>query len=486
MPASDHPGTGGPGPEGPDERPPWERPGRSVFDDPAPIDDDEQDGADRRDDTDVLPAVEARPPGRHSHAVLDGAAFGVYEEPDGRSRTPLVVGGLLALGTLAVGLLVWRAVNADADLDRPGEARTTTTTTAVEQDPAPTIEQLRALIPPGLDTCTPFGDPAEEPRSVSVLCPRSGVPEALGFVLYATIAEREAEFDRLVAEFGIPTSGTDCALGQDGAHDYIGFARVGRIACATSDDIIDFMWTSDEAPLLVRARGPGSFSDHYAFWDRIVERTDARFPLPVERALIEALPEDLSSDCRRDLDLNVATGGAVAVACEPGDAEPDVVSSVQFRDAARMTDWINFSRASLTSNVFADADAADACTPNGFGRRPPPPPTTTTVPSTTTSTSPTTTPGDDDPPPETTTSSTTTTTTTTTAPPPPRPDAGFTTYDLAGSTGRILCFESSSETNVLFWIRDGSLIGSIAVSDRSTGATMSELLEWWQSTGHRP
>lgn len=384
MPDSPEPGPAGP-----------VRPGRSVFDEP--------------------------PPGRR---VLDGAAFGVYEDPASRSRWPKIVGGALAVIVVVVGVLVARVVNTDADLALPdGDS---SSTTSLPPAAAPTIEELEALIPPGLDTCTGPDEPPETgvPR-VAVICPREGVPEFLVFVLYATLEDRTAEFEAVVDDLDVSAGDTDCVLGQNGVHDYIGFERVGRLACSASGGVVDFVWTSDEAPLLIRARGPGSFADHYAFWDRIVERTDAGFPLPPEQALLDALPAATSDACRRDLDLNVTAAGTAAVLCDPDADVVDVVSSVQFDDADVMDAWVEEERAQVSDNVFGERP--DACTSTSFIR-----------------------------------------------------------YDRDGTTGRILCHTDSDGVHRLVWVRDGSGIGSVAVSDGGPGVTMAQLLAWWEAGGHRP
>lgn len=364
---------------------------------------------------------EPPPPERR---VLDGAAFGVYEDVAGRSRWSTVAVGLLVVLAVGVGLLVWRAVGTDAELVLPTDDSPGSTLPAV---PAPSITDLEALIPAGISGCTAPGEaPAEGPPRVAVVCPRTGVPEFLVFVLYATVEDRAAEFESVVADLGVPAEGTDCALGQNGVHDYIGVERVGRLACFSGGGIVDLVWTTDEAPLLVRARGAGSYADHYAFWDRIVERTDAGFPMPVEQVLLDQLPGASAEGCRRDLELNVAARGSVAVVCELDDDGVDVVSSVQFDGTDAMAAWIDAQRAEADDSVFGEGP--DVCAPG----------------------------------------------------------PGFTRYDQAGSTGQILCRTDTEGAHRLSWVRDGSRIGSVAVSERNPAATMRQLLTWWDAGGHRP
>ena len=461
-----------------DEVIPPPSPGRSVFADSGAghgaAGAQEVDELEAADDGSWLPPPGARP-------VLDGAAFGVYEDERPRSRAPLVIGAVLGVATLAVGLLVWRAVNTDADLVLPAEPTTTSTTSAA--DAAPTMAALERLVPASITTCVPPAqEPVDDPARVVLECPHEGVPASITYVLYGSIDDREQAFDDIVAEFGVPTSGTECALGQPGAHDYIGVRRVGRVVCQSGGGRVDFAWTSDEAPLLIRAGGGGAFADHYQFWADAVERTDAAFPLPAEQALLDVLPEPLRTGCVRDLGLDVDAPGVAAVRCEPADVEPGIVSSVQFAAPETMSAWIDGRRDALHDRVFDQTD--DGCTSTGFGQLDviELPPTTTT---TTTTTA---------PPPEATSSvppttqapTTTTTTSIPEEPPPPPPDAAFMPYDLDGTKGEILCFVNSNGLNALFWTRDDSLVGSIAVSDSTTGARMTDLLAWWESGGHRP
>ena len=328
------------------------------------------------------------------------------------------------------------------------------------------------------------------PPRVIVQCPRDGVPESLTYVLYGSIDDREQAFDDIVASFGVPTSGTECALGQPGAHDYIGVERVGRVACQAGGGRVDFAWTSDEAPLLIQAGGGGAFADHYRFWADMVERTDAAFPLPPERALLDVLPEPLRTGCTRDLGLDVDAPGLAAVRCEPADVPPGIVSSVQFASPDTMSAWIDGRRDALHDNVFDQTD--DGCTSTGFGQRdvvelPTTTTTTTTTSTTTTTTTTTTAPGaTSSSVPSSTTVPTTTVPPFAEEPPPPPPDAAFMPYDLDGTHGEVLCFVNSNGLNAVFWTRDDSLVGSIAVSDSTTGARMADLLGWWESGGHRP
>lgn len=378
----------------------------------------------------------------------------------------MIAVGLLTVLVVAVGLLVWRAVGTDAELVLPTEESSESTLPAV---PTPSITDLEALIPAGISGCSAPGEaPVDGPPRVAVVCPRAGVPELLVFVLYATVEDRAAEFESVVADLGVPAEGTDCALGQNGVHDYLGVERVGRLACFSGGGIVDLVWTSDEAPLLVRARGAGSYADHYAFWDRIVERTDAGFPMPAEQMLLDQLPGASAERCRRDLDLNVAARGSAAVVCELDDDGVDVVSSVQFDGTDAMEAWIAAQRAEADGDVFGEGP--DVCTPGGFGRSPEPPSPTTSTP----------------PPPASDDSIPPTTLPPTTAPPDPPPDAGFTRYDQAGSTGQILCRTDAEGAHRLSWVRDGSRVGSVAVSERDPGATMQQLLSWWDAGGHRP
>ena len=422
-----------------DPLPPAER-GRSVFAADAPV------PAVRP------PATEPLPPA--GPQVLDGAAFGLYEEDPVSYRGPARAGAVLAVVALLVGVLVWRAVNTPAELDLPPEA--TTSSTAPVEASVPTVAAAMALVPDVVTTCTaPDAQPDDEPRRVVLQCPLDGVPEGLAFVLYATNDERDAAFDAIVDEFAVPTSGTDCALGQLGAHDYIGVQRVGRVACHADAGRVDFVWTTDDAPLLVRSGGGGRYADHYDFWARLVDRTDAAFPLPAERDLLDHLPAPAQVGCGRDLGLAFDVRG-IAVRCEPADDRVDVVSSVQFTGADAMNAWIASRRDVLRDNVFSSAD--DACTPDGFGRHdvPPAPTTTTADPATTVVVE------EDDPL-------------------TPPPDAGFTDYDFGGgSGGSILCFVNSAGLDTLFWTRNGTRIASVAVSDRAGGATMPDLLRWWR------
>ena len=409
------------------------------------------------DDTTTVPtASPVAPDGRRR--VVDGSIYGLYEEEERSSRAPRIIVGVLAVAVVIVGVLVWRAVNTEAELVLGPEPATTTTTPA----PAgpPTVEALALLVPPGIDCEPPAEQPGDDPPRVVLECPSDEVPAMTRFELYADAEARDRAFDDVVAFLDVPDEG-ECALGGPATHDFIGVQRVGRVACRASADRVDFFWTSDEAPLLISAGGPGSFGDHYRAWATFVDRTDAAFPLAVERALLDQLPERLLENCQRDIDLLLDAGADAAAVCEPEDDVPASVAWVQFPDPEPMAAWIQRRRDDLDDKTFAESDAA--CTPDGFGRpdgaeapaEGAPPPAE---------------PGADPAAP--------------TTAPPPRPDAGFTDYRIGGSSGRVLCFVDASDRPVLVWARDGTNIGSIAMAPARK--PMRELLQWWEAEGHRP
>ena len=430
---------------------------RSVFDDTPALPVDAADAP-----TTVSAPV---PPGR----PVDGAAFGVYEEEGPRSRLPAIVAGVLVVATLVVAGLVWRAVNTDADL---ASGSGTTTTTEPPPDlgtTAPTVAAAEALVPEGIDTCVSPEGEAAETVPIVLLCPIDGVPEAMSVELFSTADERDAHYDSVAAELGVSDrDDAECALGRMGSHTYTAEGHAGRVACQEAAGVVDFLWTRDDAPVVLRAHGGGRFADYEQAWEELAGRTDAQFPVPEEQALLDALPDALLEDCSRDLTLALEAGGRVAAACRPADAAPTVISWVLFDDGSRMDDWIGARRDSLDENTFDQTD--DGCSPQGFGQ----------VASITEEPvdEPDEEGGDDEGEAD--------ATTTTAAPSGPPPDAAFLDYDLDGTSGSVLCFINTSGLNAVFWTRDGSRIASIAVSDRTEGDSMVDLLRWWRDGGHLP
>ncbi len=429
------------------------RPGRSVFDDADPELPEATvasaaitevvagPGISPGDPTGVYPVVP--PESRRPDGTVDGAYFDVWEDDTPRSRTPLLIGLGVTLAAMLVGGLVWRAVNTDADLQVPADETTTTTEAAAT---GPTVDDLRAMIPASLTTCGPPAEqPTDEPTRVVLQCPLADEPDLVSFELYADVATRDSRFDDIVAFAGLPTQGTDCALGQSGVHGFAGVEQSGRVACRIVDGVTDLVWTDDATPVLALANGKGRYRDDYRFFSELVGRTDDGFPLLAETELLARIPDEYTLGCRRDLDLTVDARGEVAVACEPPSQEPSVISWVRFGSPDSMRSWIESRRAGLT-NTFGTND--DACTSKGFGKIEE---------------------GIDDDEDD----------------DQPEPDAGFGDYELDDSTGRVLCFVNASRQNVLFWVRNGELIGSIAVSS-TEGRSMKDLLKWWEQDGHRP
>lgn len=425
------------------------------------------------DDTSALPVV---PVASEDYATtpaapgrpVDGAAFGVYEEEGPRSRVPAIVAGVLVVATLVVAGLVWRAVNTDADL---ATASGTTTTTEPPPDlgtVAPTVAAAEELVPAGVDSCvSPEGDEAATVPIV-LLCPIGDVPEGMSVELFSTAEERDAHFDAVADELNVSDrDDAECALGRMGRHTYTAEGHAGRVACQEAAGVVDFVWTRDDAPVVLRAHGGGRFAEYEEAWEALAGRTDAQFPTAEEQALLDALPDELLDDCARDLTLALEAGGLVAAACRPTDAAPTVISWVLFDDGSRMDDWIAARRDSLDENTFDQTD--DGCSPQGFGQ----------VASITEEPA-------EEPEGEGEDEGDEPASTTTGGPSGPPPDAAFLDYDLDGTSGSVLCFVNTSGQNAVFWTRDGSRIASIAVSDRSAGDSMVDLLRWWRDGGHLP
>ncbi len=427
------------------------------------------------DDTSTLPVVPGvagdgaaptevtTPP----HHPVDGADFGIFEEEAPRSRVPAVVAAVLVVATLVVAGLVWRAVNTDADLASFSGTSTTTEPPPDLGSVAPTIAAAEALVPEGVDTCVPAQGEDEETVPIALLCPIDGVPEAMSLELFSTAQQRDARFDEIAADLGVSErDDAECALGRMGRHEYTADGHGGRVACHEAAGIVDFLWTRDDAPVVLRAHGGGRFAEYEQAWEDLAGRTDAEFPLPEEQDLLDALPDALLDDCGRDLTLALEAGGLVAAACRPVDAAASVVSWVLFDDGSRMDDWIAGRRDSLDENTFDQT--SDGCSPQGFGQVS----SITEEPVEEPSEDPD--GGGDE------------ATTTTRPPSGPPPDAAYLDYDLDGSSGKVLCFINTSGLNAVFWTRDGSRIASIAVSDRNEGDSMVDLLRWWRDGGHLP
>lgn len=422
--------------------------GRSVFDDTTAT--PATDGPDEHPVTDT-----------DDGPLIDGAVFGIYEDERRRSRVPAVVVTLLVLAAMGVGALVWRAVNTDAELGTGDD--TAAPNTPDETVTEPTVEALRALVPDGVDACVePEGDAADA-VPVVFLCPLEGVPQSLALELHASDADRDERFAAIAADIGVSDrDDAECALGRAGLHDYVADGWAGMVGCVQTSGGADFVWTRDDAPVLLRASGGGRFAEYESAWEAWAERTDAEFPTAEEQVLLDAIPSEFLVDCSRDLTLSLDAGGVVAAACRPPEAEPSIISWVLFPDDGPMDRWIQGRRDSLTDNNFDTTD--DGCAPRGFGqvdtvREAPEAPPEGTGPAE----------GGQAPP---------------VAGPPP--DAAFLPYEIDGSSGRVLCFINTSGLNAVFWARDGSRIGSIAVSDRNAGETMADLLRWWGDDGYRP
>lgn len=368
-----------------------------------------------------------------------------------RSRTPWIVAAVLLLAVVVVGVLVVRAVNTDAELTVPAAPGTPSPSTTAASPSAPTAEVLQAAIPASLETCVP---PPQEPvpGTVSVSCPGDGVPELVTFTLFPDTAARDQAFEDTVATLELdPGARGECVLADDVVHDYVGARGRGRVACRAADRRVDIVWTDGTDPVLATLGGFGSRGEHYRAWEELVERSDAEFPLPIEQALLDEVPAELRSRCRRDIDLIERADGIVAVACEPATGTAETVSWVRFGSADAMTAWIDGQRLAL-GDVATDS-SPQACTLDGAG--------------------------------------------------PngrlPQPWLGASAYQRDATTGRILCFVSSTEQNVLVWTRAGSNIGSIAVVDvppegqgvpsadgEIPPGSMLDLIAWWAGGGYRP
>lgn len=368
-----------------------------------------------------------------------------WEDDRPRSKTPWIVGSVLAVAVLAVAGLTWWAVGIDAELG-PDAAEPEPDVPApsdADAEGGPTLDALQAAVPSELEGCVPPPDApggAGVDGTVRLECPRPSAPDLVTLTLFPDVEARDQAFADTVTLLELdPGAPGDCALGGGVVHDYAGDRGSGRIACRTSDDRVDISWTDGTAPVLAVAGGFGAYPAQYAFWSDLVGRTDAEFPLPSEEALLDQLPDELTTRCERDLALTERAGGVVSVTCEPAVGEAAEVSWVRFADADAMTDWIEAERAQLADAVADTTESA--CRPGGRG------------------------PSGE----------------------LPQPWLGATPYRQGTSTGTILCHVDAEGRNVLTWTRAGTDIGSIAVSDGSVGdVTMADLTAWWEAGGHLP
>ena len=364
-----------------------------------------------------------------------------WDDDATRSRAAWIVGVALAVLAVAVAVLVVRAVNTDAELSPP-PADVVDGTPAADGSAAdagpPTLDELAALLPAGLEGCVPD---AQQPTdgSVRMACPRPQPPELVTFTLFPDEAARDQAFEDAVTTLELDAARRgECALSDDVVHDYVTERGRGQVACRHAGDRIDLVWTDAAAPVLGTTGGYGAHADHYRFWSQLVARHDDAFPLRVEQELLDRVPHELRARCRRDLELLEASAGQVAVTCEPATGAAETVSWVRFADADAMAAW--FDGWALTRTSGTADGSAGACRPGGAG-------------------------------PEGQL---------------PVPWYGTDAFDLEGSTGRVLCAVGEDGRNVLVWTRAGTNIGSVADSDASMPGSMVELLWWWEDGGHRP
>lgn len=373
-----------------------------------------------------------------------------WEHDRPRSKAGWIVGTLLVVAVAAVAGLTWWALGADADLDdglggaAVDEPRASATTLAGgEPDGDATLDALRAALPGDLEGCVPPPDQPEGPApdgTVRLECPRPSAPSLVTFTLFPDDAARDQAFDDTVAvlELDAPASG-DCALGAGAVHEYVGAGGRGEVACRRADDRVDLAWTDAGAPVLGVAGGLGSYAEQYGFWSELVDRTDASFPLPVEQALLDQLPGELTTRCDRDQLLAEDAGGSLAVTCLPATGEATEVSWIRFAGADPMTAWIEAEQLALSGAVTDTTELA--CRPGGRG------------------------PSGE----------------------LPAPWVGATPYRQGTSTGTVLCHVDEEGRSAIAWTRAGVAIGSIAVSDGSVGdVSMADLAAWWEAGGHLP
>lgn len=370
-----------------------------------------------------------------------------WEDERPRSKAPWIVGAVLVVAAVAVAGLTWWAVGTDAELDPAAsepEPEPDDPGGADPQPPSePTLESLRAVVPEEVEGCVP---PPDHPDGVApdgtvrLECPRSSAPELVSFTLFPDEDSRDQAFADTVTLLELdPGARGDCALGGGVVHDYAGDRGRGRVACRSAEDRVDIAWTDGAAPVLAVAGGFGPYAAQYEYWAGLVGRTDGDFPLPRERALLDDLPDELTTRCQRDLGLSERSGAVVAVTCQPAVGEAAEVSWVRFADADDMTRWIEGEQAQLAGAVADTTESA--CRPDGRG------------------------PAGELPPPW----------------------LGATPYRQGTSTGTILCHVDTEGRSVITWTRASSNIGSIAVSDGSVGdVTMADLTAWWESGGHLP
>lgn len=370
-----------------------------------------------------------------------------WEDERSRSKAAWIVGTVLLASVLAVGALTWWALGSDAELAPEPDAAAPTEPAPSTPDTAPagvvSADALLVAVPEGLEGCVPPPDQADgagPEGTVRLECPLSSGPELVTLTLFPDAAARDEAFADTVSVLELdPGAPGDCVLGAGAVHDYTGARGRGRVACRRADQRVDIAWTDGTAPVLGVAGGFGAYPEQYAFWSDLVERSDAEFPLPPEQALLEQLPEELTTRCDRDPALADRAEGVVAIRCRPAVGEATEVSWVRFTDSDAMTAWLESEQARLADAVTDTTESA--CRPDGRG------------------------PSGELPPPW----------------------LGATPYRQGTSTGTILCHVDGQGRSVLLWTRGGAGIGSVAVADGSIGdVTMADLVAWWEDGGHLP
>lgn len=225
------------------------------------------------------PGTPAAPPaGPTTDPQPDGAAPPpAVPAPSRRTswRRPIATVVMVFAGAVLVGWLVWPAITTGVD-----DAGTATAEEGDAGEGSAVLDDAQREL---LATVNVF-DPADcrpstatelRGQQVAVACESDEqAPTRVVFRRFASTEERDAALTDLA---GAADTDGDCRTNDRALHAYRGADGSGRVLCAVADDIVGLSWTVADQPIMGSARidDPTRADDLYAWWDTLVQRSDA-------------------------------------------------------------------------------------------------------------------------------------------------------------------------------------------------------------------
>jgi hypothetical protein len=239
-------------------------------------------------------------------------------------------------------------------------------TSGGDEFPSKAEQALLASVPAGYrDSCV-RADAEPDGAEAHIRCEPTKDAESLTLTSFATRGGANRAFDQALKDSPVDSgTGGDCYEAHQATHRFANSrGSDGKVLCfRRGGEESTVVWTDPTKPVLGRAlRNDDDDTRLYGWWVAFVHRPEAdiTYPLADEQALLDELPDDVATTCRRaGLPAEEYTAW---LRCEPPGG-PSTVEYTQYKDLAALNAYYEKVRAGHA--VAVDAGVNDGCPAEG-------------------------------------------------------------------------------------------------------------------------